>query len=145
MNAKLRHAARHVTGAVAIGLPVAGRSMERLGTLRRGHKAIARHDRKELRAVWWPISRDDIGDVTEILRANIRSQDDEGASVLLVRIAESVHRASGCIHPCGNRHFEYLHTGMGNSVNQIPDFKLSNLDYLRLTEVLGTFSLADRL
>jgi hypothetical protein len=65
--------------------------MRRLSPLRRGHKAIARHDRKELRAVWRPASTNDFGDVAEVLRADIRSQDDERTRALTVRIAESVH------------------------------------------------------
>ena len=48
------------------------RSMEWLGKLRRRNKAIARHDRKELRAVWRPSSIHDAGDVAEVLRTDIR-------------------------------------------------------------------------
>ena len=48
--------------------------MQWLGTLGCSrNKAIARHDREELRAVWRAASINDFGDVMEVLRADIGS------------------------------------------------------------------------
>src|SRR5512143_1486053 len=73
--------------------------MEWLGTLRRGNKAIVRHDRKELRAVWWPSSINDAGDVAKVLRTDIRCQGDERTCIPIMRIVEAVHGTFGRAHP----------------------------------------------
>ena len=64
-----------------------------------GYKAIACHDCKQLRAIGRPTGTHDVGDVAEVLCADIRGQDDERPRALTVRIAESVHRAFGGAHP----------------------------------------------
>jgi hypothetical protein len=55
------------------------------------HQAIATHDGNQRTFIRCPASIEDISNIAEILRSNVRSQEDQSTRVLIMRVAESVH------------------------------------------------------